>query len=107
MMIGTPQATISEGIAEVGPELLLGDARGDRRRAPRRASVCATTPDWRGQSTRQPIRWRCRRERGPPPARGRRSEDEYVAYLMRWSLATEPRAGTASASRTTRSGAPT
>jgi hypothetical protein len=92
-MIGTPQATISEGIAEVGPRLLLGDELDDIGAAHlarvgvhydaalARAVAGAAHPlgDVLGNTAL------LLHDDGA-------SEDEAVAYLMRWALATEPRA---------------
>ncbi|MGZ8694577.1 MAG: hypothetical protein ACXWYS_03980 [Gaiellaceae bacterium] len=76
LMIGTPQATISEGIAEVGPELGVrydaGLARAVARAAHPLGGVLGNAA-------------LLLHEDGA-------SEEEAVAYLMRWALATEPRA---------------
>ena len=93
LMVGAPQATIAEGIAEVGPKVLLGDEL-DEVAAPYLAAVGIDYDPGLARAVKaasQPLAdvfgnaALMLHEDGA-------SEDEAAAYLERWALASESRA---------------
>ena len=72
-LVGTPQCTLAEGLADLGAEVdVRPAARADRGRAPARRSGCATTPRWRRPWPRPARRCRgCGRTRRSAARRGR------------------------------------